>query len=321
MRSAQRVVITGAAGKLGRSFLRTCVDAGFPVLAVIRPGQDVSGIVTNESDIFVTDVNDDWELFARGLASTDCVVHFAASMSGKEMYVNTLSTTGSLLKATEFAGVKNIVLVSSISVLDYSASKEKSKIDESSPVCACDQYLGEYARMKRDQESLVDRWVHAETERRGVILRAGLVYDETDISADHAGLTIANKTICVTHTGQVPLIHLDSLCDAIKSVLELISKTESQSQILHLIDDQTLTQPEYIERLKLTNSIRCIAAVNWKNYLGMTRFLSKLMAFFGMGSRIPDQLRQNSVAGRNKPFVFSNAAATKCLNWTPKSRL
>ena len=131
-------------------------------------------------------------------------------MSGPNQYEETLDITRSLLAAMDLAGVKRLIAISSISVLDYMNQAPSSVIDEATPLCQDDLALGNYARMKRDQELLCKDWKTG--DKQLVILRPGLVYSETNLSEAHAGFIKKGLGLSAKHQGQVPLVHVDGCC-------------------------------------------------------------------------------------------------------------
>lgn len=105
------VVVTGAAGRVGRQVMRELVNAGHRPRGIDRQ-QD-----TDHAVDVVADLSDTWAL-REALAGAEIVVHLAAFMSWREddaadVFQANVAGTFNLLEAVRVTGVPQIILASS----------------------------------------------------------------------------------------------------------------------------------------------------------------------------------------------------------------
>lgn len=311
-----KIAITGASGFIGQHVVRAALTAGHNVVALARSQtRFLKEVADNPSAIEyrICDLLQNNSL-PSAIEGCDCVIHLAANMnhSAPNQAADTLTGTRNLLNALEKANIPHLIGVSSISVLDYLALRPMSTIDESVPLQISDAALGPYAQMKRDQEKLLTEWQHR-SQKRLTIIRPGLVYDDTNLPNAHAGFIKGNKGITATHNGEVPLVHVKHVANAL--ILAATSTTNHpQPEIYHLTDNHLPTQSDYLEKLQQQNPFKSIA-LSWENYTTLASTLQTLTKLIGKQNKLPDSFRQNSVAARQKPFKFSNEKARKELGW------
>ncbi len=302
-----KIAVTGASGFIGKAVVRAARNAGHQVVAVVR-NQGVSDW-QNDDDIIVSSVDLlHPESLGDALKNVDAVIHLAAVMQGSQQHEQTLSATKNLIEAMNLAGVKKLVGVSSISVLDYVSANAMSCIDENTSINSNDAQLGPYALMKRDQEAMLRAW--KKPERSITILRPGLVYSDQELSDAHVGF----KMFAVSHRGKVPLVHVDSVASAAIAACTLTSELET----LHLINEDAPSQSDYISALKARGSINKKITLPWAFYALLMGCVRLPLSIIG---KVPDSFRKNSIAARQKPFIFANTKAKQILNWQPVSHI
>lgn len=138
-----RVVVTGAAGLLGRHIVAACAERGHDVLAVDRMGQ-ASGVASVSADL--TDLGAAVQL----LAGADAVMHCAAiprplGVAPAEVYRVNMNAVYAVAEGARLAGAGLFVYASSFSVLGYPFAPTLPvprflPLDESHPVAPQDIY-------------------------------------------------------------------------------------------------------------------------------------------------------------------------------------
>jgi nucleoside-diphosphate-sugar epimerase len=147
-----RVLVTGAAGRLGRNVLTACADAGLATRALILARDAAAGLATDglaTDQVVIGDARDRTVVDA-ALAGVDAVVHLAAipSPSGgtaEEVFCGNTTATFTVLEGAAQAGVRWAVIASSHAAtgLPFAASMRTPfylPIDEELPLQVEDPY-------------------------------------------------------------------------------------------------------------------------------------------------------------------------------------
>ncbi|MCC6204472.1 MAG: NAD(P)-dependent oxidoreductase [Hyphomicrobiales bacterium] len=139
-----KVVVTGAAGLLGRHVAAACVFAGHSVLGIDRAPQPAGGWETISADL--ADLGASVQLFS----GADAVLHCAAiprptGTAAVEIYRVNMATVYSAAEGARLGGAKLFVYASSFSVLGYPFAPALPiprflPLDETHPVAAQDIY-------------------------------------------------------------------------------------------------------------------------------------------------------------------------------------
>ena len=116
----KRVAITGASGYVARNLIQRCVTAGLDVVGISRS-------VSNDSANSIVNVRDylDGDQLYKILAGVDTVFHLAAQVHRQEptevkgvaeYWKANVDSVTSLAKASQKAGVRRFVFLSSVAV-------------------------------------------------------------------------------------------------------------------------------------------------------------------------------------------------------------
>ncbi len=307
-----KLAITGASGFIGKYIVLESIKQGHSVVAITRQKQDDflknlyiestknNNINLEHVEVKTCDLNN-LESLTQAIRDCDMVIHLAASMHGADLYQSTINSTVQLLKAIHKANIKNLALISSISVLDYINADASSVIDETTPICKQTEAMGDYARMKRDQENLCLQW-QQKTNNHLLIIRPGIVYSDDHLSNAHAGFIKKGIGITSKHNGQTPLIKVNDLA---RKVVALLNQKLSPLEYFHLIGSPPVLQTDYLSQLKHHGELRLYLNLPWKAYGFFARSIRWCLIKTNKKDKIPDSFRENSVGGRTKPFFFS----------------
>ena len=150
------LVITGAAGFLGRYVVAEALRSGHDVRALVRPARNDDQQMPWQPHPrlhFIRHDLDQSEGLAAALKGADAVIHLAAKASAD--VEATATATNNLLEAMEAAGLNQLVAISSFSVYDFLALAPEATLDESATLETRPDRRDAYARAKLRQEQLI----------------------------------------------------------------------------------------------------------------------------------------------------------------------
>ncbi|MBV1862922.1 MAG: NAD-dependent epimerase/dehydratase family protein [Rhodobacteraceae bacterium] len=286
-----KIMVTGAAGFIGRHCVVAALARGHSVVAVVRREAAFPAGV----EVVVADLNDVQELPA-----VDAVIHAAASLAGDgtEMARDTIAATKGLIDALQ--GRVRIVLVSSIAVYDTLSLAVGDVLDETIAVEAKPEQRDGYCRAKLAQEALV-----MASGQDGFLIRVGAVYGKGRLWNGHLGLAMGPMLLGVGTRGEVPLCYVENCAQA------LVMATETPVNgvgYLNLVDDDLPDRGAYVQALQSGGWPRFVLPFSW-------RILQVMAALFGWLPGMPGLLRPAILHARMKPLRYANARLKRRFGW------
>jgi predicted dehydrogenase/nucleoside-diphosphate-sugar epimerase len=235
-----RIVVTGARGFLGAELAR----ALGPVRGVGRGARPDD---SNISEWVTSDLSRG--LSADALAGVDVVVHAAAETSGgyDDHRRNTIAATKHLLRAMHAAGVRKLLLVSSLSVLEPPRSAWERQ-DERTRRPSRPRAFGPYTWGKCLQEALVER----DAPKLGIavrIARPGALIDSDDLTLPGV---MGRRLFGRWHLGLgrpgLPI----AVCDVARcadAIAWCVRNFDETPPIVHLFDPELTTRRTYLTHI------------------------------------------------------------------------
>lgn len=228
------VLITGAAGFIGRSVAKALRQEGHAIRAGTRRA-------SAEIDAVACDL-DRPEQIAAAVSGVSVVVHCAY---GDETAM--ARQCAALLDAMAAAGVNRLVFFSSIAVYGDAPAPDPAQAPDES------RLTGPYARGKAACERLVRQWVEGDAARAALILRPGIVYGagshfwvDKPARRIEAGLwgDFGSRA-----EGLAPLIHVDDVARAACLAVAWLESAQGRVEAVDLIGPQTPTWNAYFRQL------------------------------------------------------------------------
>jgi len=235
-------LVTGASGSLGGAVVRRLLADGHTLRALVRrmPAQPLPGVeyaIGNLGDPVAVD---------RAVAGAQTVIHAGAAMKGGwlEHLGGTVVGTANVIASCQRHAVKQLVHISSMSVIDWAGSVGKGVVDESAALEPRAEERGPYTRAKLEAEQLVS--AAAAAGLPCVILRPGQIFGGGIALVNGAVARRAGGRWLVLGDGQLelPLIYID---DVVEAILAAIDKQLTHGEIIQLIDSAQLKQREVLE--------------------------------------------------------------------------
>lgn len=276
------VLVTGAAGFIGTSVVRTLLEYGFrDIRCLIRPGRSsakleaVAARCANGARIQIIRGNllsrDDC---IRATKDATVVYHLAAGTGEKsfpDAFMNSVVTTRNLLDACIYHGsLRRFVNISSFAVYSNRNKPNGKVLDESSPVEERPELRGEaycYAKLRQDQ--LVQEY----GKRHGiryVLVRPGAVYGpgKPGISG-RVGVGTFGIFLHLGAGNPIPFSYVDNCAEAIV-LAGLIKGVDSE--VFNVVDDDLPSSRRFLRLYK--EQVKPFRSV------GVPRFLSFLGCYF-----------------------------------------
>jgi nucleoside-diphosphate-sugar epimerase len=244
-RISPRILVTGGTGFLGRALMDRLRQQGELVrMLVRRPDKKL------ENDPFIDVVYGDLgtpEPVDEAMRGIELVYHVGAAMRGgaAEFERGTVWGTWNVVDACLRHGVKRLVHVSSLSVLDHAGHLPGVPVDENSALEPDAKRRGFYTQTKLEAERIV---LEACRNRNlpAVILRPGQICGPGVERMPPSGtIALAGRWLVVGNGEHpVPFVYVDDVVDAI---LAAAQRPDVLGEVFQLVDPEQVTQREYAE--------------------------------------------------------------------------
>ncbi|MBZ5595218.1 MAG: NAD-dependent epimerase/dehydratase family protein [Acidobacteriia bacterium] len=305
------VLVTGAGGFIGRALINRLRESGKRIRVLSRrpiPGWDT------DSDLQVVygDLGDP-EIVHRAVEGVSTVYHVGAAMKGgiADFHSATVVGTQNVVDAALKYGIRRLVHVSSITVLDY-AGHRGAPMTEESPMEPHPEWRGAYTESKLRAERIVldaiGKGLQATIVRPGQIFGPG-----AEMLPPYGTIALAGRWV-VVGTGNIllPLVYIDDVVDA----LVLAAQRDGVcGKTFQLVDRERLTQRQYIDhcRERHGQKIRVV-------YVPRPAFYAAGIGIGALGRllrrSVPlSRYRVSSIRGIE---TFDCSAARELLGWAPR---
>ena len=302
MGELNRLLITGAAGFIGRATVAEARARGQEVIAVIRSTapadwQEDAGIETLHCDLSQDTCVPD---LAEAMRRCDAVIHAAAHLGGDSSALgsDTLVATRNLLRARP-EGLP-LVLVSSITVYDTDLKAPGALIDEDTPLFAPGTAPDGYANAKLAQEALC-------REAGGPlwILRPGAVWGKGRSWNALIGVALGPLVLRIDSGGELPLTHVSQTAS---TLVNAALTAPHGTTAVNILDDDRPTRARFCAAHgRETGWPRICLPMPWRLWAALARILAPV------GPRLPGLLRLPSLRARVMPLRYSNAALRRAF--------
>jgi nucleoside-diphosphate-sugar epimerase len=180
------------------------------------------------------------------MEGVELVYHLGAAMKGggAEFEQGTVWGTRNIIESCLKHGVKRLVYVSSLSVMDHAGHRTGDPVKEDSCLEPYPQRRGAYTQTKLTAERLV---VDAIRERGlpAVVIRPGQIFGPGAEAATPNGIIgIAGRWIVAGGGGRkLPLVYRD---DVVDGLLAATVREEAEGKVINVVDPTPLDQNEYL---------------------------------------------------------------------------
>jgi UDP-glucose 4-epimerase len=309
-----RALVTGANGFLGRHVVAALLARGLDVRALVRPAARLDDLVWPSSvEVFRADLRTSREL-ARAFDGVDVLIHLAAVVSGGEdaQFAGTVAGTERLLDAMATSACRRLILCSSFSVYNFSATR--GTLDEGSPLHKVpDVYVRDgYTIAKWWQERVTRRL----TEKHGwdlTVLRPGFIWGRDHGALSAMGEQFGRHYLVIGPLTRMPMTHVENCADVF--ALAAVDP-RARGLTLNVVDDPGERIWTY-----LGDFMRGSGQPGWRvpvpYWFAISLVRLAYATIFRRATKVPTILIPNRFESRLKPLQFENRKLRETLGWSP----
>ncbi|WP_316184445.1 MULTISPECIES: NAD(P)-dependent oxidoreductase [unclassified Bradyrhizobium] len=309
-----KALVTGANGFLGRHVVDALLARGIEVRAMVRPATRVDALGWPSSvDIVRADLRTSRDL-ARAFENVDVLIHLAAVVAGGEdaQFAGTVGGTERLLEAMAGSACRRLVLCSSFSVYDYTATRDV--LDESAPLQQTpDVYTrGGYTVAKWWQERVTRRYV----EKNGwdlTVLRPGFIWGRGHGYLAALGQQIGRHHVVIGPLTRIPMTHVEN-CAGVFALAATDSRAIGQT--LNIVDGPGERVWTYLSDYMRGTGERGLR-LPIPHWLASSIVRLAFATVFRRATKVPAILTPKKFDAMLKPLRFDNRKLRETLGWTP----
>jgi len=239
------VLVTGAAGLIGRHLVRQLLQKGNRVRIFVRRQPSAEFMNDPNIEVFLGDLGDPMAV-DRAVAGAEIVYHVGATMKGNadDHERGTVCGTKNVVDSALRHNVARLVYISSLSCLRAAASGSGSVITEESPIEPFPTKRGAYTQAKTEAEKIVLDAVR-ERNLRAVLLRPGRVFGPgmTLLTPEVARRAGKYFVILGDGTRELPLVYVEDVVNAIFLAAE---NSKFDGRVFHIVDQTHITQNQLV---------------------------------------------------------------------------
>lgn len=308
------VLVTGANGFLGSALMDALLARGTEGIRILVRRALPAGHRWEGVQVVVGDLGDP-DIVSHAVRGVDTVFHVGAAMRGSpgDFESGTVWGTRNVVRACLEHGVRKLVHVSSMGVLDHAGRRPGSKVDEDYPVEPHPDLRGAYTRTKLTAEREVLDAIR-DHSLRAVILRPGQIFGPgAEQTTPNGMIALAGRWVAVGGgSATIPLVYVDDVVDAILLASE---REAANGRIFHVVDPEPVTQREYLAKAKARagGSLRTVRVPQWL-------FMLPAMAveLIGKLARRDVPLTRYRVRSLRPLAGIDVARAAEGLGWAPR---
>ncbi len=308
---SSKILVTGASGFIGRAVVAELSEKGKSVIAMVRRPEQ-AGLFANYKTVstIIADVNNLASLTS-ATQDVDTVIHLAGVVWGGQAGMHRVFVEGTqnLIHAMHQASATQLILVSSISVYDW--SKATKTLTESSPIIQGESNeQGAYSQAKAQQEAIA-RKLCEKYDINLTVIRPGAVFSPEKIDAADIGPRIGFLQFVVAPQRTLRTIHIKFIAEA----LSLASSVALPNGLtINLVNDDRMTAWDFSRYIRSASKSMCwIIPIPSVLIMLIAKLAYTLAKLVGHEHQLPSLLCPSQVSSRFKSVSFDNACWRKYL--------
>lgn len=297
-------LVTGASGSLGKAVVGRLLADGKQLRAFVRrvpetPSPGVEYVLGDLGDAAAVDT---------AVKGAETVIHAGAAMKGgwPEHKRGTVDGTQHVVDACTNHGVKQLVYISSMSVIDWAGS-DNGAVSEQARLEPRPEQRGPYTRAKLEAERIVSAAAGAGVPcvilRPGQIFGGGIPLISGAVARQAAGrwLVLGDGKL------ELPLVYID---DVVQAIVAAIDKQITHGEIIQIIDPEHLTQEDV---LAAAGGARPVLRVPRRLVFALGKLTELPLAAIGKQSPIGTYRLKSALARLH----YESDRAMTLLGWRP----
>lgn len=308
------VLVTGAAGFLGSALVKRLIaDTNETIRVLVR--RPTPFLQHNPRVQMVCGDLGDPEIVDHAVQGVERIFHVGAAMKGgpQQFQAGTVWGTKNIIDSSLRHGVKRLVYVSSVSVLDHAGHRPGTSVTEDAPLEPHPERRGSYTQTKLEAETLVRKAVKTHG-LPAVILRPGQIFGPGAEGVAPPGIIgIGGRWIVVGDGGRrLPLVYVEDVVDALLSGAD---KDGIEGEVIHLVDPAPVTQRQYVAKAQEAG----IAAAK-PHYVPQSVMMALASGIEMLGRVVGRDVPVTRYRIRSiRPLAdFDDKAARDKLGWSPR---
>ncbi|MFK7943591.1 MAG: NAD-dependent epimerase/dehydratase family protein [Paracoccaceae bacterium] len=317
-----RILVTGAAGFLGRATVAAALADGHEVLALTRAMSRYWAGNPRVTELTCDLAGSDARPFLEDIFQEgDAVIHCVAAKPGSDFrhaqdtIFPTEAVTTWAARLADQGHKLRLVLVSSIAVYGYAGLPEGAVLDETTALEPSPERRDAYCRAKLAQEAVVMRaaQAHPLTVR---IARPGVIFGKGRIWTSRLGLLFGGVALCIGGNATVPLTHVTHTAQAlVRAATGPLARSDlplgqgaGYLDVINIVQDAPPSQLRYLDSLRRSRRVWFVLRLPLRVLaLAATGAWFAGMLLPGLMRWLPGLLRTEALDARLKPLRYSNA--------------
>lgn len=311
------ILVTGAAGFLGRRVVAALLSRGHRVRVLVRPATRIDGLPWSDLvEVHRADLRS-----PRGLEDAfediDVLVHLAARVGGSDaaQMADTVVGTERLLEAMARSKTRRLVLAGSFSVYDWGAVRGGT-LDEQTPLAAADLYRRDGYAIAKVWQERVARRMSREHGWDLTVLRPGFIWGEDHADFSGLGQRAGRWYLVIAPAARPPLTHVENCADAFA---EAVENPKAVGETFNVVDNHGISSWRHLGEYRRRTGERLIRIpvpyVIWLAGAVTASAISRRI--FGAKAKLPGLFIPCRFRARFRPLRFDTRRIRDILGWTP----